>query len=118
MTVTQARRVAARMGTIGTASAFEVSARARALAAEGKPIIYLQIGDPSELRAHLGVLAFSVFLVSAAEEIVWRGLVAGTHEVRVWILGWGADAEVLEPATLRDEVAAELRRAADAYGRP
>ena len=36
MAVTQARRVAARMGTIGTESAFEVSARARALEAEGK----------------------------------------------------------------------------------
>jgi len=48
--------------------------------------------------------------------LVWRGLVAGTHEVRVWILGWGADAEVLEPRSLRDEVAAELRRAAEAYG--
>jgi aspartate/methionine/tyrosine aminotransferase len=46
MSVTQARRVAARMGTIGTESAFEVSARARALAAQGKPIIYLQIGEP------------------------------------------------------------------------
>src|SRR3990172_6167837 len=48
--------------------------------------------------------------------LVWRGLVAGTHEVRVWILGWGADAEVLEPRSLRDEVAAELRSAAEAYG--
>jgi predicted DNA-binding transcriptional regulator YafY len=48
--------------------------------------------------------------------LVWRGRVAGTHEVRVWILGWGADAEVLEPRSLRDEVAAELRRAAEAYG--
>ena len=46
MSVTQARRVAARMGTIGTESAFEVSARARALEAEGRPIIYLQIGEP------------------------------------------------------------------------
>ena len=46
MSVTQARRVAARMGTIGTESAFEVSARARALAAEGRPMIYLQIGEP------------------------------------------------------------------------
>jgi aspartate aminotransferase len=46
MTVTQARRVAARMGTIGTESAFEVSARARALAAQGRPMIYLQIGEP------------------------------------------------------------------------
>ncbi|MFI5255382.1 MAG: helix-turn-helix transcriptional regulator [Candidatus Limnocylindrales bacterium] len=49
--------------------------------------------------------------------LVWRGRVAGTHEVRIWILGWGADAEVLEPRSLRDEVAAELRRAASAYGR-
>ena len=48
--------------------------------------------------------------------VVWRGRIAGTHEVRVWILGWGADAEVLEPRALRDEVAAELRRAAAAYG--
>ena len=46
MTVSQARRVAARMGTIGTESAFEVSARARALAAQGRPMIYLQIGEP------------------------------------------------------------------------
>jgi aspartate/methionine/tyrosine aminotransferase len=46
MSITQARRVAARMGTIGTESAFEVSARARALADQGRPIIYLQIGEP------------------------------------------------------------------------
>jgi proteasome accessory factor B len=48
--------------------------------------------------------------------LVWRGRIAGTHEVRVWILGWGADAEVLEPRSLRDEVADELRRAAAGYG--
>jgi aspartate/methionine/tyrosine aminotransferase len=34
------------MSTIGTESAFEVSARARALEAEGKSIIHLQIGEP------------------------------------------------------------------------
>ena len=39
-------RIAARMGTIGTESAFEVSARARALEAEGRSIIHLQIGEP------------------------------------------------------------------------
>ena len=39
-------RLAARMGTIGTESAFEVSARARALEAEGRSIIHLQIGEP------------------------------------------------------------------------
>src|SRR5689334_10519772 len=39
-------RVAARMQTIGTESAFEVSARARALEASGRSIIHLQIGEP------------------------------------------------------------------------
>ena len=37
---------AARMESIGTETAFEVSARARALAAQGKDIVYLQIGEP------------------------------------------------------------------------
>jgi aspartate aminotransferase len=37
---------AARMDSIGTETAFEVSARARALAAEGKDIVFLQIGEP------------------------------------------------------------------------
>ena len=48
--------------------------------------------------------------------LIWRGRVAGLHEIRIWILGWGADAEVLEPASLREEVAEELRRAAERYG--
>ncbi len=44
--VTVMPRIAARMGTIGTESAFEVSARARALEAEGRSIVHLQIGEP------------------------------------------------------------------------
>ena len=39
-------RVAARMGTIGTESAFEVTMRARALEAQGRSMVYLQIGEP------------------------------------------------------------------------
>ena len=47
-------RIAARMGTIGTESAFEVSARARALEAEGRSIIHLQIGEPDfDTPAHV-----------------------------------------------------------------
>ncbi|HET7167713.1 MAG TPA: pyridoxal phosphate-dependent aminotransferase [Candidatus Limnocylindrales bacterium] len=46
MTVSTPRHLAARMGTIGTESAFEVSARARALEADGRSIIHLQIGEP------------------------------------------------------------------------
>jgi len=47
--------------------------------------------------------------------LIWRGRVAGAREIRIWILGWGADAEVLEPAELRESVADELRRAAEIY---
>ena len=39
-------RLAERMSVIGTETAFEVSARARALQAEGRDIIHLQIGEP------------------------------------------------------------------------
>jgi hypothetical protein len=35
--------------------------------------------------------------------------VAGTREIKYWVLGWGAQAEILEPAVLRDEVLAEAR---------
>ena len=54
MTLSTGLRVAARMGTIGTESAFEVSARARALEAEGRSIIHLQIGEPDfDTPAHV-----------------------------------------------------------------
>ncbi|MEO7117389.1 MAG: WYL domain-containing protein [Candidatus Limnocylindrales bacterium] len=46
----------------------------------------------------------------------WTGRISGLHEIKIWILGWGADVEVLEPAELRQEIAADLRRAADRYG--
>jgi aspartate aminotransferase len=39
-------RVASRMATIGTETAFEAAARARALEAEGRSIIHLEIGEP------------------------------------------------------------------------
>ena len=42
----------------------------------------------------------------------WRATVAGTIEIRLWILSWGSDVEVLAPAALREDVAATLVRAA------
>ena len=48
--------------------------------------------------------------------LVWRARVAGTIEVRLWVLQWGDDAEVLEPASLRGDVAATHRRATERYG--
>jgi aspartate aminotransferase len=39
-------KVAARMGSIGTETAFEAAARARALEATGRSVIHLEIGEP------------------------------------------------------------------------
>ncbi len=51
-------RVAARMGTIGTESAFEVTMRARALEAQGRSMVYLQIGEPDfDTPAHVRAAA-------------------------------------------------------------
>ncbi|MES2209646.1 MAG: WYL domain-containing transcriptional regulator [Chloroflexota bacterium] len=47
--------------------------------------------------------------------VVWRATVSGTIEVRLWILSWGDDVEVLEPAELRADIEATHRRALAAY---
>ena len=48
--------------------------------------------------------------------LTWRATVAGTIEIRLWILSWGDEVEVLEPPSLRDDVSATMRRAAELYG--
>jgi predicted DNA-binding transcriptional regulator YafY len=47
--------------------------------------------------------------------VIWRARVPGTIEIRRWILGWGAQVEVVEPRDLRDEVAAILHQASARY---
>lgn len=42
--------------------------------------------------------------------------VAGTAEVRRWLLGYGAEVEVLEPTILREEMATEAKKVAKLYG--
>ena len=41
--------------------------------------------------------------------------VAGMAEVRRWLLGYGAEAEVLEPAELREEIAAHAKKLTEIY---
>jgi proteasome accessory factor B len=41
--------------------------------------------------------------------------VGGIKEVRAWVLGWGADVEVLAPPALRDEVHDHARRMVARY---
>ena len=55
--------------------------------------------------------------VEAADDggLTWRATVSGPIEIRLWILSWGDDVEVVEPASLRDDVAATHARAAARY---
>ncbi|HWB17648.1 MAG TPA: WYL domain-containing protein [Vicinamibacterales bacterium] len=48
---------------------------------------------------------------------VLRMRVAGLGEVKRWVLQFGAEAEVLKPASLRREVVGELERARGVYGK-
>jgi len=54
---------------------------------------------------------------NADGSLTWRARVSGTLEIRPWILGWGADVEVVAPEALRGEVADSVRRAAARYPR-
>jgi predicted DNA-binding transcriptional regulator YafY len=47
--------------------------------------------------------------------ILFEAQVAGTGDIRQWILRWGAGAEVLEPASLRDEMQREAQAMLSAY---
>ncbi|MEE8110408.1 MAG: pyridoxal phosphate-dependent aminotransferase [bacterium] len=52
-------RLAARMSRLGTESAFEVLAQAKALEAQGKRIIHMEIGEPDfDTPAHIGEAAY------------------------------------------------------------
>ena len=48
--------------------------------------------------------------------LLWRARVSGTIEIRLWILSWGDEVEVVGPPALRDDVAATVRRAVTRYG--
>jgi predicted DNA-binding transcriptional regulator YafY len=47
--------------------------------------------------------------------IIFSAEVAGTDEVKHWVMSWGTSAEVLDPAFLREEIARELTECLDRY---
>jgi membrane protease YdiL (CAAX protease family) len=74
--------------------------------------LYLQIGDPALLRAHVGGVVTMVLVAAAAEEIVWRGLVTRLIAEKIgsrWAWAWAAVPYALAEAptvqALRDPVA-------------
>lgn len=47
--------------------------------------------------------------------IIFEAEVAGTEEIKFWIMSWGAKAEVLEPESLRDEIREEAEVILERY---
>jgi predicted DNA-binding transcriptional regulator YafY len=47
--------------------------------------------------------------------LLWRSTVSGVIEIRLWILSWGEDVEVLAPTALREQVREILERAVARY---
>lgn len=48
--------------------------------------------------------------------LIFEAEVAGVDEIRFWVMNWGAGAEVLEPASLREKIRAEAERMLERYG--
>jgi predicted DNA-binding transcriptional regulator YafY len=53
----------------------------------------------------------------ADDELLYRVTVSGTEEIKRWILRFGDEAEVLEPASLRQELGRVGRFLTRTYGR-
>jgi len=49
--------------------------------------------------------------------VIFEAEVAGTEEIKHWVLKWGAKAEVLAPLSLRDEVRQEAEQMVNTYRR-
>jgi len=47
--------------------------------------------------------------------IIFEAEVAGTEEIKFWVLNWGSKAEVYEPETLRDEIRVEAQAVLEKY---
>ncbi len=52
------------------------------------------------------------------DSIIFEAEVAGTDEIRFWIMTWGSRAVVLEPESLREEIRAEAKIMARRYKAP
>jgi len=48
--------------------------------------------------------------------VLWEAYIAEPKEMIPWIRGWGADVEVLEPDDIRQQIALDVKLAAQLYG--
>jgi proteasome accessory factor B len=112
--------------------AAEILGSSYVIPADFDPYVYLAaawgVMDEVEVEVRL---RFSPAVTPRVKESVWHHSqrlhddddggceltmrVGGIREVRAWVLGWGADVEVLAPLALRDEVRAQAARMLEIY---
>jgi proteasome accessory factor B len=79
--------------------------------------VVLRFSAPAGRRVRESIWHPSQVLEACADGgCLLRVRVAHPLEMKPWIRSWGPDCQVLAPPWLRAEVAAEMRRAAEAYG--
>jgi predicted DNA-binding transcriptional regulator YafY len=47
--------------------------------------------------------------------IIFEAEVAGTKEIKFWVMSWGSKAEVLEPESLREDIRSEMMMTLEIY---
>jgi hypothetical protein len=47
--------------------------------------------------------------------LIFEAVVEGAEEVKFWVMGWGSDAEILEPAFLRNDLVDEAAMMLEKY---
>jgi len=47
--------------------------------------------------------------------VIFEAEVAGTDEIKIWIMGWGAKAKVIEPKSLKEDIQSEIKLLAKSY---
>jgi aspartate/methionine/tyrosine aminotransferase len=96
-------RLAERMSRLGTESAFEVLARARAMEATGRKIIHLEIGEPDfDTSAHVVEAAAEALRAGLTHYVPAPGLPEVREAVAAWLAGAGrlqttADRVIITP---------------------
>ena len=85
-------------------------------------------GDPVQVVIHFsqriaGYIVEKIWhesqIVEKQEDgsLIFKAQIAGTKEIKFWILGWGKDAVVLEPDSLREEIRMEAEGILNNYTR-
>jgi predicted DNA-binding transcriptional regulator YafY len=47
--------------------------------------------------------------------LLFEAVVAGTQEIKYWILGWGSHAQILEPESLKEEICTQAMATLNLY---